>query len=260
MGSALTFPIEAMVFATIIFMAIEKELNTSISRGKIKKFLGQVRVYGDDIIVPSRFVHAVTTELEAFGLLVNADKSFWSGKFRESCGKEYYDGHDVSVVKMRSMLPADRTNVQEIVSTVSFRNQLYFAGLWKTARYLDDILGRLIPMPVVLETSPVLGRNSFLGYETQRICEELHRPLVKGWVVVPEIPISRLEGPSALLKCLTLLERKHASAILEDASFASSWERANGRFSPQPGTDGEHLERSGRPRRVDTKSRWSTPY
>jgi len=260
MGSALTFPIEAMVFSTIVFIAIEKELNTSLSRGTIRKFLGQVRVYGDDIIVPSRFVHAVITELEAFGLRVNASKSFWSGKFRESCGKDYYDGHDVSVVKMRSMIPAHRTDVQEIVSTVSFRNQLYFAGLWGAARYLDDILGRLIPMPVVLESSPVLGRNSFLGFETQRICPELHRPLVKGWVISSEIPVSKLEGPSALLKCLILLENRHESDDHQDVSFANRWEAMSGRISPKPGTDDEHLERSGRPRRVDTKSRWSTPY
>ncbi len=260
MGSALTFPLEAMVFATIAFCAIESELNTPVSRGTIRSFLGQVRVYGDDIIVPRRFVHAVITYLEAFGLKVNASKSFWSGKFRESCGKDYYDGHDVSVVRMRSLLPADRTNVQEIVSTVSFRNQMYYAGMWKTARYLDGLLGRLIPYPVVLESSPVLGRNSFLGYETQKYCDTLHRPLVKGWVVVADPPVSRLKDHGALLKCLILLEKKHESASRQDASFATSWKRASGQISPKPGTDDEHLERSGRPRRVDTKSRWATPY
>jgi len=248
MGSALTFPLEAMVFATIIFVGIERELNRPLRRKDIKSLLGQVRVYGDDIIVPVEYVPAVVSELESFGLKVNESKSFWTGKFRESCGKEYYDGHDVSIVKMRSLFPAHRKNVQEVVSTAEFRNLLYEEGLWKAAGYLDEILGGLIPFPVVLETSPVVGRRSFLGYETQRNCAELHRPLVKGLTLDARIPDSHLEGPGALLKCLVLAESQGRGS---DPVF---------QVSKLPTTDDEHLERSGRPSAVNAKLRWTTPY
>ena len=260
MGSALTFPLEAMVFATIIFVAIERELNASLSRRALKSYVGKVRVYGDDIIVPVEFVHAVIAELEAFGLKVNASKSFWSGKFRESCGGDYYAGHDVSVVRMRSIFPTRRTDVQEIVSTLEFRNHLYKSGLWGSARYLDEELGRLIPLPVVLESSPVLGRHSFLGYETQRSCPELFRPLVKGWTLQPRIPSSRLEDVGALLKCLVLMERGNASSSLTETSEHNAEKRGAHWIRSLPGSDDEHLERSGRPQRVDTKLRWATPY
>jgi hypothetical protein len=249
MGSALTFPLEAMVFATIIFMAIERELRTPLSRGAIRSYLGKVRVYGDDIIVPVDLVHSVIAELESFGLKVNASKSFWSGKFRESCGGDYYDGHDVSVVRVRSLLPTHRTDVPEIVSTLELRNHLYKSGLWGTARYLDEELGRLIPLPVVLETSPVLGRHSFLGYETQRDCPELFRPLVRGWTLQPRLPSSKLEGAGALLKCLVLLENRSESCDLVETSEHNAEKRGAHWIRSLPGSDDPHFAMT-RPRCV----------
>nr|QDH88672.1 MAG: RNA-dependent RNA polymerase [Leviviridae sp.] len=174
MGSALCFPIEAMVFLTIVMIGIENAIGTELDRtaldepGPERGFRGLVRVYGDDIVVPVPFARSVIEALEAFGLLVNRDKSFWSGNFRESCGKEYYDGNDVSITRVRRLLPSSLTDVQEIVSSVSLRNHFYMNGLWSTAAYLDDLLTKVIPMPTVKETSPVLGRVSLLGFETQR--------------------------------------------------------------------------------------------
>lgn len=258
MGSALTFPLEAMVFATIIFVALERKAQRPFRRKDIESFIGQVRVYGDDIIVPVDSVTAVIEELEAFGLRVNSNKSFWTGKFRESCGKEYYDGEDVSVVRMRTLLPSHRRDVREIVSTVSLRNQLYKAGLWKSARYLDELVGRIIPLPTVLESSPVLGRHSFLGYHPEKHCSTLHRPLVKGYVVKSDIPSSKLDGLDALLKCLVLAERANPSEWEDDSYTAGKLRRELIGILPE--ADDEHLERSGRPRVVDIKLGWHTPY
>jgi len=119
MGSALCFPVEAMVFATIIFCAIEKGLNRQLTKKDIKSFHRRVRVYGDDIVVPVAFAELVVSELEVFGLRVNRGKSFWTGKFRESCGREYYDGHDVSIVRVRSMFPSRPEDAHELISTAS---------------------------------------------------------------------------------------------------------------------------------------------
>jgi len=233
MGSALTFPVESMVFTTLVFLGIERALNRRLTLKDIKSFKGQVRIYGDDIIVPVDYVHSVVGLLETFGFQVNANKSFWTGKFRESCGKEYYDGHDVSIVKLRRSIPTRRTAAREIISLVSFRNQLYYAGLWGTCKTLDEYLRRLIPFPVVLETSPVLGRHSFLGFETQKVCARLHRPLVKGFVKRAVIPASDLRDDAALLK--VFLKR-----------------------GDEPFADRKHLERAGRPDAVDIKLGWAS--
>lgn len=232
MGSALCFPMEACVFLTCIFLGIEKELNTPLTKKLIKSFIGKVRVFGDDIIVPKEYVSSVVESLEHFGAIVNRDKSFWIGKFRESCGKEYYDGFDVSVVKVRQMLPTQRQHTEEVLATSSTRNQMYNLGLWKTCAWLDDYLVRLLGRyPVVTPTSPVIGRHSFLGYETDKMCDQLHRPLVKGYVVSAQSPVDVLDGEAALLKFF--LKRG---------------------FTPyQEG----HLERAGRPKAVNLKLRWA---
>jgi hypothetical protein len=235
MGSALCFPVEAMVFLTIAVMGIAKVRNTQISRSFLKSLIGEVRVYGDDIIVPIDTVHSVVELLESFGLKVNSSKSFWTGKFRESCGKEYYDGADVSIVRLRHMLPTQRRQVSELVSTVSFRNQMYFAGYWKVCAYLDDLIGKLIPFPIVEATSPGLGRHSFLSPTGEKECPDLQRPLVKAAVVSGRSPSSKLDGAGALLKCF--LKR-----------------------GDEPFADRDHLERAGRPESVNIKLRWVPTY
>lgn len=235
MGSALCFPVEAMVFTTIIFMSIAEERNTSVSQLDLSDWVGKVRVYGDDLIVPVEYVHRVIANLEAFGLKVNTTKSFWTGKFRESCGKEYYNGFDVSIVKLRALFPTSRKHVSELVSLVSFRNQLYKAGLHDTTDWLDEYIGRLIPFPIVFETSPVLGRHNFFGHSPERMCNRLQRPLVRGYVVTEVIPNDPLEDDPALLKCF--LKR-----------------------GDKPFADKRHLERAGRPRAVNIKLGWGPLY
>jgi hypothetical protein len=237
MGSALCFPFEAMVFLTIIFLAIEKEQGCRFTKkSDFTRFLGSVRVYGDDLIVPVDYVHTVVDLLEHFGAKVGLRKSFWIGRFRESCGKEYYSGHDVSIVKVRNMFPLRRQHATEVISLVSLRNQLYQAGAWDTTKWLDERIKKILPyFPNVLPTSSALGRHSYLGYSCDRQCERLHRPLVKAYVVSSSSPRDPLDGPGALLKF-----------FLKRGSLARD--------------DGRHLERAGRPRTVRIKARWVTPF
>lgn len=250
MGSALCFPIEAMVFLTIVLIGIEDGLKHPLTQQDIKALKGKVRIYGDDIIVPVEYVPFVVDQLENFGLKVNQDKSFWTGKFRESCGKEYYDGFDVSIVKLRRMFPTQRQHVQEIISLVSFRNQLYKAGWWETCKYLDSYIEKLIPFPVVAETSPALGRHSFLGYTSERECPHLQRPLVKAFKVRTIKPKSNLEGYGALLKFFLSAE---STDRYETSIFDVRWMFA-------PDVDKDHLERAGRPRAVNIKLGWVPSY
>lgn len=259
MGSALTFPFEAMVFLTLVFLGIEKELNRPLTRKDFKVLSNQVRVYGDDIVVPVRFVSSVVRVLDTFGYKVNTGKSFWNGKFRESCGKEYFDGVDVSITRVRRLLPTQLTDRSEksrserassIISTVALRNQLYVSGLWQTAEYLDRILSSVMKnwYPVlnldsssiaytgkVGNGSPILGRQSVFSYEAEWADCDLHIPLVRGWHVSSEIPMNAISGEGALLK----------------------WFVKRGE---QPFANVNHLERSGRPNAVSIKLGWKSPF
>lgn len=263
MGSALTFPVEAMVFATVVFLGIERARRTPLTRSDIQSLRKQVRVYGDDIIVPTDYARSVVDNLEAFGFKVNVNKSFWTGKFRESCGREYFNGHSVSVDRLRKIvhvdgrtgLPTRRNFVSELESLVSFRNKCYMRGLWRTAAWLDDwvrpILWDYYPTVAATEWDPeeghysraqVLGRWSFLGYQSERTHRTLHGPLVKGWVVERQIPGSPISGEGALQKIL-----------LRDGEYPVLW------AGRETFADARHLERSGRPEAVRIKLRWTTP-
>nr|UJQ84913.1 MAG: hypothetical protein 3 [Leviviridae sp.] len=253
MGSALCFPVEAMVFLTVILCGIERRLNAPLSRRDALALKGQVRVFGDDLIVPKDSVLSVVEELHAFGHKVNLSKSFWTGKFRESCGREYYDGHDVSIVKVRTVLPTQRQDVTEVISAVSLRNQYYWSGLWASADWMDNHLRKVLKhFPNVAPTSSVLGRESALGYQFQKLDPSTHSPLVKGFYVRAEPPPDPLEGSGALLKCLLRLENQFGHGFKWSARYHEAVSVAS--------ADTEHLERSGRPERVSIKLGERSPF
>jgi hypothetical protein len=258
MGSALTFPMEAMVFLTIIFHGIERALNTQIDPSLIKSMKGRVRVYGDDILIPVEFVPSVIDSLELFGAKVNRHKSFWNGKFRESCGKEYYDGSDVSIVRIRQVLPTNRRHVEGVIATVALRNLLYWEGYWTTCQWLDEkIRGILKYYPVVDSTSPLLGRESVMPgarkFQSKRFSQVLHRPEVKGWQVLAKLPLDTLEGPGALLKCFLL--KQGLEDMYDDP-------RLSDRLSYLWGSEinEDHLRRAGRPQSVDIRLGWNATW
>jgi hypothetical protein len=235
MGSALTFPIEAMVFLTLVFLGIEEELKRPITRLDLMRYSGLVRVYGDDIIVPVNFVDSVIEALESFGYRVNSNKSFWNGSFRESCGKEYFEGHDVSVVKVRSVFPTSRNQVEEVISTVSLRNQLWKQGYFYCVELLDSWITDLIPFPIVEETSPILGRLSHEPFLCERWDNRLMIPLVRGVVMKPRRRSNVIDGEAALMK------------FFMKKGF-------------HPYFDKDHLLFGGRPVSVTLKTRMAKPY
>lgn len=230
MGSALCFPVESLVFATIAAYAVasNRYRTSRPSSAEYLTLVDEVRVFGDDIVVPTLEAPTCLRLLVSLGNKPNGSKSFLDGPFRESCGRDYMHGDDVTVVYRRRALPRTRRDVAELVSTVSLRNQLYQAGLWGAARYLDSLVGRMIPFPTVSETSPVLGRHSVFKPEVHHWDKHTQSPLVRGAVVKSKIPHSRISGEGALLKC-TLPTRA------------------------EPYEDREHLTRAGRPRALYIK-------
>jgi hypothetical protein len=243
MGSALCFPVESLVFYTAI-LAIRASIQGRFPSARLLRSLAKdVFVYGDDLIVPAHEASAICDGLETLGFKVNQRKSFWTGKFRESCGKEYFDGFDVSVVKVRYHFPTSRKDATEVISLISLRNQLYYSGYWQTTKWLDGRIRKLIHhFPTVLPTSPVLGRHSFLsGYETHKLSEDTHAPMVKGWRVRAPLPKNSLSESGALLKYFLKQARKPDKAVQDDLTWLF------------PVLDEDHLERSGRPLAVSIK-------
>lgn len=82
MGNGFTFELETLIFAAICKVACRHDVHPGVD----------LFVYGDDIIVPIKYVSAVKAALSYFGFKLNDQKSFWQGSFRESCGGDFYNG------------------------------------------------------------------------------------------------------------------------------------------------------------------------
>lgn len=90
MGNGFTFELESLIFWA---------LTRSVCRFLHAK--GQISVYGDDIICPVSAFKALRQVFMFFGFKVNTKKSRYTGGFRESCGKHYFYGEDVSPFYVR---------------------------------------------------------------------------------------------------------------------------------------------------------------
>jgi hypothetical protein len=131
MGNGYTFELESLIFYSLLL--------SSCNPGET------VSVYGDDLICPSHRFDIVTANLERLGFIPNLSKSFGTGPFRESCGKDYWHGTDVRPVFLKAEL-CDR----EIVRLHNF--------FQRTGRF-DELPEKLISF--LDKTSRTFGPDGF---------------------------------------------------------------------------------------------------
>lgn len=86
MGNGFTFELESLIFWALCSEAI-------LHQGER---LCDLTVYGDDIVVPISCVDLVFSVLEFCGFKPNSKKTHFTGPFRESCGKHYFQGREVT--------------------------------------------------------------------------------------------------------------------------------------------------------------------
>ncbi len=123
MGNGYTFELESLIFYSICFVACT-ELG----------FPTDISVYGDDLIVPVGAYELTCEILEVFGFSVNQEKSYSTGKFRESCGGDYLDGIDT-----RPFFKKDQWTYARLVG---FHNDICRSG------FPDDALCTIIAAEV----------------------------------------------------------------------------------------------------------------
>lgn len=104
MGNGFTFELESLLFYAITRVVC-----------RLNGFRGRISVYGDDIICPSVAVPRLKRVLSLFGFTMNAKKTAYRGPFRESCGKHYYKGTDVTPFYVRKAVES----VPELVNLLN---------------------------------------------------------------------------------------------------------------------------------------------
>jgi hypothetical protein len=108
MGNGSTFELESLIFYGLC-LAVADHCGCGSSL---------IGVYGDDMIVPSQMVPSLLESLEFAGFIPNMKKTHVSGPFRESCGKHFFSGLEVTPFYVKR-------EVNDLFSLFKIHNQLY---------------------------------------------------------------------------------------------------------------------------------------
>jgi hypothetical protein len=236
MGNATTFPVQSVVFALLAICADCNARGVRLSRKEVLASSRRVRVFGDDILVHSDTVRWLVEWLEDFGLKVNVNKSFWSGNFRESCGKDWYHGVDVTPFYLRARPFESSLDAKSVMSLVELSNHMWLNCLYETASQLADVVESFLgkKLPLVRHCSEGLGwltRQD--AYDFRYWNRRLHRTEIDSYVVKTRKRSDVLDGLPALLKCLlTGDDYPDRLAYLSGPTHGSDWlEKTPRRYS-----------------------------
>jgi hypothetical protein len=212
MGNALTFPTQSVCFALFAISAILFAKGKKPSYWNVKATSRHIRVFGDDIIVPTEYAHQVVDWIESFGLKVNRGKSFMEGNFRESCGLDAFRGYDVTPIYIKDDPAEPQMDASACAGFVAASNSAWNRCLYNLADALQDhVEGNLRRyLPYVSAKSGALGWTSRLDRcEYQKWDPHLQRFTFRAPIVVADKAKDNLDGYPALLKFFStsLLER-----------------------------------------------------
>lgn len=137
MGNALCFPTETLVFWAISLAAMLNADSERVSdypeSSQLAKLLARyrLRVFGDDIIIPTRYYEPVRCALINSGLVVNTAKSCDSTLVREACGSWWYMSTDVRITRFHY---TEVASLREWISLLEAAKELYRNGFHLAAR------------------------------------------------------------------------------------------------------------------------------
>jgi hypothetical protein len=158
MGSACTFPVESLIFLSVAIACVLTERRLPVTVKSIEGLEGEVAVFGDDIIVSTDCRESLILLLEALYFKVNTSKSYWNGKFRESCGVDSFGGVDVTPAYWKGNIGNDPDS---IASTIASSNNFYMKFLVRTSVAIASTIRKVV-IPTVPVASGVTGFSSFV--------------------------------------------------------------------------------------------------
>jgi hypothetical protein len=164
MGNATTFPVQAIIFWSIARTAIYTHDGT---------ICHDVYVFGDDIIVPSRYLDVVKIGLVRCGLRPNASKTFSRGLFRESCGLDAFNGVEVTPHRIKKHR---MSSLPDLISLCTLAKNLRIDGYENTAAEAYSMVRKRFGS-LCLTNNP----------SSQGIVEYVERPIEYFWQNEPTV-------------------------------------------------------------------------
>jgi len=212
MGNGFTFELESL-----IFWALCKSVLSLFSMDR-----SRLVVYGDDIIIPSSMYHTVVWMLEYSGFTVNLKKSFSTGPFRESCGKHYFKGVDVTPFYVKDDVK-DPSRLIWFANSVRRWARLPIYGL--DGRLEQVYIHALCLLPSSLRHPTIpdgFGDIALIGdFDEVRPSRSKH---YQSWVAIGVgdlRPTKKVDGVAYLLRALSKLEREPLPSDIINEIFNS---------------------------------------
>lgn len=215
-GTATTFPVMSI---TMLCIALGSCLKGPVTWRNIWELSDQVRVFGDDIVIPSHgYVHLVRA-MELLQLKVNTTKSYVSGSYRESCGVDGYLGHNVTPVKPKTLVA---NSPSEIQSLIDVSNNFFMKGFWHASEAVLGLIPRevLSHLPVSkVGTDGFRGLASFTGDRVDHLNlrwnAQLQRIEARTWRSYSSVINRPREGHQAFLD---FVSRRHSQEFAREVS------------------------------------------
>lgn len=204
MGNGFTFELESLIFWALVSSVVESDPVPSDRR---------IGVYGDDLIFSVSSYAQVQELLSYCGFTVNAKKSFCIGYFRESCGKHYFNGVDVSPFYIRKDVNTEARLLVVVNNLRRYARQGLSWGMDGRFRSVYESLVRILPRERRTPSIPDgYGDGALIGDFDECRPSKAGNGL-DGWIGKCFIPIPRrrrVHGGALLLKALG---RRHDALV-----------------------------------------------
>lgn len=207
MGSACTFPVQSYVFCILAVASVLYSRGKQPSIDEITKISQEVLVFGDDMIVPLDAWDGLQGLLGHLGLKVNHTKTFFTGRFRESCGMDAWDGSDVTPVY--SITYPDVSRPESIASTIDTHNNFVQRGWYNVAEYAKSrvLSQRALPIANVPIGSGAFGWFDHMWDGNQHLKRrwnpDTHQVEVRVLALETRMARRPTTGPSQVLQYFT---------------------------------------------------------
>lgn len=134
MGNGFTFPLMTLIICSLIYGIRAQDRRSPT----LSIEWDNTAVFGDDIIVRTEEYDVLCEVLSACGLVVNHDKSYASGPFRESCGGDYHYGRDITPFYVKSL--AGDPDVYVAINQVLEWSARHACASIRSLKYLVSLL------------------------------------------------------------------------------------------------------------------------
>lgn len=220
MGNGYTFELESLIFGSVLYAVCPSDLKERMAT-----------VYGDDIIAPCSVVLELKELFDYIGFTMNPKKTHSQGNFRESCGKHFLRGHDVTPFYIKKYN-------RDLLALFKLHNQVWRLQdrwTWLGSERRRELLAVCAWLrsfaPASWRKQTIidgLGDGAFVGYLFDEVTPRIQprSPDEKTWdrhyyfrsfVTIPKVKSSDLPS-GALSAALRSLERRRAMPLARDMS------------------------------------------